>query len=971
MALMGEESTKMENILESGVFVTKDDAEIGHGGKVHCKRCKNTYRTGASYMNHLANCFYFSSDEEEEAEETPVIIPVPEPVPIPVSDSTSESDEDTTTSTSISSEETLVTRNLTQCPIGESPNEAPTETVQDTIMEAENSELLEVNEIYDDPNAQVMEPDATCHSISLTETCGHETGGINYEEEGESQMTASELEPTESESAIYEENEVERIPSEDSEADKEVSICEMATREVPFVNYVTVPGLEMAQLMHSEVPIEIEALKSPPVPAINPQHVHDCQTISPTIQQFPQFQDVVEMNNGVPSMPLVRENRLNFGQNDRMQRIIHPNIQPQGQAFPGFQSQLHPPQFQTMTLQDSNGQWVTVQIPLNTNITQHQLQAQRPQYQQLNQTFQNQGEGVLAHAQQDHFHNQQQFDQYKQQVQTALQLQRNSFPSSSQIYLSSQEPEQHHPFQQQEVRLNERILMQNQQLVQRCGTSSALSSMLISTNPHVFQNYQHLNPTQTQENLPQGVTYMVIPQGNGPPAHLPLDSRLTPGGNPFQWNNDSQFQRAYAPALQPAPLVRNPVQSYTQNYSVGECVQPPSFVSLDSFQQSVLPPAGPELVTPYGNWAFKKNANASLRKLKPGKIRAGLANMIVERQGQGVQLYRTPCTTLARILPATATVVATTINCPGASNFKAPLGGHGTQAATTARTLTSDSLSGPIVSSSVAPTLLKVPTPSPIAVVRPMEHPLQKMSNQIMNLESSLTTPINGSNAAQIQNPIFNSPPSIASAINSPQVSPPQLQPLELTPPEPIISSASETQFDSSPSESASRLTPEKETPKGKEVSMSPESKVEEAKAPLDKSIKIQLKRQQGGDSYSINKISGSAVTQSQFPGTFKTLKIKGKITTGDQAGTSTDVVVQPVVYTIPIPDPHAETDDVENNQTIVEEENGELPENRTLETSVLLPVPSSMVNEKGEPMKTSLRLVRWRKILRIRNRNY
>jgi hypothetical protein len=107
-----------------------------------------------------------------------------------------------------------------------------------------------------------------------------------------------------------------------------------------------------------------------------------------------------------------------------------------------------------------------------------------------------------------------------------------------------------------------------------------------------------------------------------------------------------------------------------------------------------------------------------------------------------------------------------------------------------------------------------------------------------------------------------------------------------------------------------------------------------EVKPPSQKSIKITLKRQEGGDSYSLLNISESG---NQAPGTMRSLKIKGKITSGEQAGNTTDVVVRPVVHTIPIPDPDA--DGCESNRTIVEEEDGSVS---GLEASVVLPLPSN-----------------------------
>jgi hypothetical protein len=56
--------------------------------------------------------------------------------------------------------------------------------------------------------------------------------------------------------------------------------------------------------------------------------------------------------------------------------------------------------------------------------------------------------------------------------------------------------------------------------------------------------------------------------------------------------------------------------------------------------------------------------------------------------------------------------------------------------------------------------------------------------------------------------------------------------------------------------------------------------------------------------------------------GTMRSLKIRAKVTSGEDAGKVVDVVVVPVVRLMPIPDPDPDAADHESNRTIVEGEN-------------------------------------------------
>jgi len=185
------------------------------------------------------------------------------------------------------------------------------------------------------------------------------------------------------------------------------------------------------------------------------------------------------------------------------------------------------------------------------------------------------------------------------------------------------------------------------------------------------------------------------------------------------------------------------------------------------------------------------------------------------------------------------------------------------------------------------------------AVVRPMEHPLQKMSDQISQIESIFSAtptlvPVRSTeNPATLSENERKDTRGISHATQSLNSSAPQGN-SNIQPTVDLTEDSSTTMQRAQVNTGAKR--------KGGTVSASPA-----------KSIKVTLKRKERGDSYCINDISETGASS----GPMRSIKIKAKITTGELAGTSTDVVVEPKIHIVPIPDP--DSDDLDSNLTIAE----------------------------------------------------
>lgn len=227
------------------------------------------------------------------------------------------------------------------------------------------------------------------------------------------------------------------------------------------------------------------------------------------------------------------------------------------------------------------------------------------------------------------------------------------------------------------------------------------------------------------------------------------------------------------------------------------------------------------------------------------------------------------------------------------------------------------------------------------AVVRPMEHPLQKMSHQISQLESTLNSPSNISNSSAAGSVVASetvpaelgpvpdpdqvhvSEPSLqqGSKESSPAPVPPVAAPL---PPGPVIRAPSR---------------PRRKSVNGKTTGSSPA-----------KPIKLTLKRKERGDSYSVKDIYETGGSEAEFK--FKNLKITARITSGELKGESTHVVVEPRIHFIPVPDPDCD-----------ELENLTIPEDGT-ESFVIPSIPVDYAEHGGTP-KLAYRAVVVYEILR------
>ena len=193
---------------------------------------------------------------------------------------------------------------------------------------------------------------------------------------------------------------------------------------------------------------------------------------------------------------------------------------------------------------------------------------------------------------------------------------------------------------------------------------------------------------------------------------------------------------------------------------------------------------------------------------------------------------------------------------------------------------------------------------SNIAVVRPMEHPLQKLTDQISQIESTFQGPVTVNTQSHV-NPAIQVPPVATTVTNS----------LE--------------------SNTSSEGIPAK-----KGISKD---------VPSNKSIKVTLTRREGGENYSIRNISE---TGGSMTGTMRSLKIKAKITSGEKAGTSTDVVVQPTVHMVPIPDPDVE-EGSNGDRTISEDKNEEVLEVKGIP---VVPKKPKLVRKAGIELRISLK---------------
>lgn len=276
-----------------------------------------------------------------------------------------------------------------------------------------------------------------------------------------------------------------------------------------------------------------------------------------------------------------------------------------------------------------------------------------------------------------------------------------------------------------------------------------------------------------------------------------------------------------------------------------------------------------------------------------------------------------------------------------------------------------------------------------IAVVRPMENPLQRLSDQISQIESTFQSPpapvtsqtpplppqtvvvaqasppprltlvtsspparsipvSSGSPSQQFTHVLTFDPPPVTTVStevpNSPQVESestvlninipmprlglvdhgiPTVTPSPVSSPR-ISSPSSSIQSISSPATPLRNNTTNNTVSSGvkrKILQVSPSSSG--GGGPSAKSIKLSLHKKENADTYSITKIEGDS---HKPEGSFKSLKIKGKIMAGPQKDTATNVVVVPSIRIVANPDP-------DQNETIAEDSQGLSPRENDMST--------------------------------------
>lgn len=224
------------------------------------------------------------------------------------------------------------------------------------------------------------------------------------------------------------------------------------------------------------------------------------------------------------------------------------------------------------------------------------------------------------------------------------------------------------------------------------------------------------------------------------------------------------------------------------------------------------------------------------------------------------------------------------------------------------------------------------------AVVRPMEHPLQKLSHQISQIEStfnSLTS--SGGNATQIQpndvpvsRPVDESLPEPVDDSNTHGTISQTPTPMPMpTIPTPTVMTTQKyttgeaerpplsTLQESRPTPPNPEETPPRPRQKRKAITSTNSSPSKSVLSP-PKPIQLTLKRNERGGSYSVKHISE---TKPEANSKFKSLKIRARITSGELEGTMTNVVVEPKIHLIPIPD--QDGDEGDSNLTITEDGEG------------------------------------------------
>jgi hypothetical protein len=248
---------------------------------------------------------------------------------------------------------------------------------------------------------------------------------------------------------------------------------------------------------------------------------------------------------------------------------------------------------------------------------------------------------------------------------------------------------------------------------------------------------------------------------------------------------------------------------------------------------------------------------------------------------------------------------------------------------------------------------------TPTAVVRPMEHPLQKLTHQISQIESTF----NNLSSSHVAVSSTTPPSSIIS--NAPREEEEQV-PVVITSSQ-LSSSDSDPIINNNPPRSIkkdivpstiNRLTKPRGTESKKRKKTTNNNKIKSTTTTSTttttttsnvngspaKPIKVTLKRKERGDSYSVKDISaesdggdgGVGVGAEEYK--FKSLKITARVTSGELEGTMMDVVVEPKIHIITIPDP----EDIDSNFTIQEQDDQD--------SGVIPSIPVGYAEHGGSP---------------------
>ncbi|XP_021963805.1 uncharacterized protein LOC110859227 [Folsomia candida] len=211
------------------------------------------------------------------------------------------------------------------------------------------------------------------------------------------------------------------------------------------------------------------------------------------------------------------------------------------------------------------------------------------------------------------------------------------------------------------------------------------------------------------------------------------------------------------------------------------------------------------------------------------------------------------------------------------------------------------------------------------AVVRPMEHPLQKLSHQISQIESTFNSLSGGTVSTFASQSVDTLQGFLNPNNNTHHTATPTTTTFNNTPPcgtlgiqkedtEGTLEPAARLHHSWDNGQGAVHRPRQKKKANTAALATSHSSPAKCATSP-PKPIQLTLKRNERGGSYSVKHISETS--KSEAKSKFKSLKITARITSGELEGTMTNVVVEPKIHIIPTPDPDG--DELDSNLTIPE----------------------------------------------------